>query len=53
MSEFYKFFSHKQCEYFPCHKTDDPDNFNCLFCFCPLYLKEQSVVGISDTQKKV
>ena len=39
MSEFYKFFSHKQCEYFPCHKTDDPDNFNCLFCFCPLYLK--------------
>lgn len=39
MSEFYKFFSHKKCEYFPCHKTDDPDNFNCLFCFCPLYLK--------------
>ncbi|MFR0666782.1 MAG: cysteine-rich small domain-containing protein [Faecalimonas umbilicata] len=36
---FINFFSHKQCEYFPCHKTDDPDNFNCLFCFCPLYLK--------------
>ena len=27
----------KTCEYFPCHKTNDPDNFNCLFCYCPLY----------------
>ena len=33
----YKFFSHKECEYFPCHKTNDPENFNCLFCYCPLY----------------
>jgi Zn-finger protein len=33
----YAFFSHKTCEYFPCHKTDDPENFNCLFCYCPLY----------------
>jgi Zn-finger protein len=31
------FFSHKNCEYFPCHNTDDPDSFNCLFCYCPLY----------------
>ena len=34
----YSFFSHKNCEFFPCHKTDDPDNFNCLFCYCPLYM---------------
>ncbi len=33
----YAFFSHKACELFPCHKTDDPENFNCLFCWCPLY----------------
>ncbi len=33
----YTFFSHKDCEFFPCHKTNDPDNFNCLFCYCPLY----------------
>ena len=33
----YEFFSHKECEFFPCHKTSDPDNFNCLFCYCPLY----------------
>lgn len=37
-SQNYKFFSHTACEYFPCHKTDQPENFNCLFCFCPLYL---------------
>lgn len=27
----------RQCEYFPCHKTDNPEEFNCLFCYCPLY----------------
>lgn len=30
----YKFFSHKECEYYPCHKLKE---INCLFCFCPLY----------------
>lgn len=33
----YSFFANRECEYFPCHATDDPDNFNCLFCYCPLY----------------
>ena len=33
----YSFFQHTKCEYFPCHKTDAPDDFNCLFCYCPLY----------------
>lgn len=37
MSENYKFFNHKNCEFFPCHKTSKPDEFNCLFCYCPLY----------------
>ncbi|MGL6107968.1 cysteine-rich small domain-containing protein [Romboutsia sp.] len=37
MSENYKFFNHKNCEYFPCHKTKNSDEFNCLFCYCPLY----------------
>lgn len=32
-----RFFSNRACEYFPCHKTQDPDDFNCLFCYCPLY----------------
>lgn len=30
----FKYFQHKECEYFPCHNTE---NLNCLFCFCPLY----------------
>lgn len=32
-----KFFRNTMCEYFPCHKVDDVDNFNCLFCYCPLH----------------
>ena len=34
----YAYFSNRLCEYFPCHNNADPDNFNCLFCYCPLYL---------------
>ena len=33
----YDFFQNRSCEYFPCHKGADSDNFNCLFCYCPLY----------------
>ena len=36
-SDNYKYFAHKECEYFPCHEGADPDDFNCLFCYCPLY----------------
>lgn len=34
----FKFFQNKECEYFPCHKIKEEKNFNCLFCYCPLYL---------------
>ena len=33
----YSYLSHKKCEFFPCHKGADPEDFNCLFCYCPLY----------------
>ena len=36
-TENFKFFQHRQCEFFPCHETEDKENFNCLFCYCPLY----------------
>ncbi|MBQ1820824.1 MAG: GNAT family N-acetyltransferase [Clostridia bacterium] len=36
-SRFYSFVQNRACEYFPCHKTNDPEHFNCLFCYCPLY----------------
>ena len=43
--EEHRFFCHKKCEYFPCHATNDPDNFNCLFCFCPLYVLQDRCGG--------
>ena len=33
----YSFTQHRACEFFPCHKTNHPEDFNCLFCYCPLY----------------
>lgn len=41
----YAFFNHKECEFFPCHETKDPDNFNCLFCYCPLYALGENCGG--------
>lgn len=38
MKKEYTYFSHHRCEYFPCHAGADPHNFNCLFCYCPLYV---------------
>ena len=32
-----KFFCNKEYEYFPCHKGIADEEFNCLFCYCPLY----------------
>ena len=32
----YPFTQHRTCEFFPCHKTSHPEDFNCLFCYCPL-----------------
>ena len=37
MSERYRFFSHKECEFYPCHKLKTEGDLNCLFCYCPLY----------------
>ena len=33
----YSFVQNQNCEFFPCHETAHPENFNCLFCYCPLY----------------
>ncbi|WP_303149095.1 cysteine-rich small domain-containing protein [uncultured Cloacibacillus sp.] len=38
MSKKYEYFSHSECEFYPCHAGADEDNFNCLFCYCPLYV---------------
>lgn len=33
----YAFFQNRQCENYPCHNGVPEDEFNCLFCYCPLY----------------
>ena len=45
MSENYKFVQNKKCEYFPCHKGVKEEDFNCLFCYCPLYLLKEECGG--------
>lgn len=32
----YKYFKNTSCKYFPCHKGMKTDDFNCLFCYCPM-----------------
>lgn len=39
----YKFFANKNCEYFPCH--EGIENFNCMFCYCPLYALNKDCGG--------
>ena len=46
-TEIFKFFQHRECEFFPCHKTEDEENFNCLFCYCPLYALGENCGGNS------
>ena len=45
MSENYKFVQNKNCEYFPCHRVKEEEKFNCLFCFCPLYMLKEECGG--------
>ena len=48
------FFCNTSCPYFPCHETDDPASFNCLFCYCPLYtLGERCGGNFTYTKKGV
>ncbi len=44
-TENYKFSQNKKCEYFPCHKVKSEEEFNCLFCFCPLYMLKDKCDG--------
>ena len=53
-SENYKFVQNRKCEFFPCHKTNEPHKFNCLFCFCPLYvLKDKCGGNFTYTDKGI
>lgn len=41
----YPYFANAACPYFPCHEGADPEDFNCLFCFCPLYTLGEACGG--------
>ena len=41
----YACFSHRECEYYPCHPGADAERFNCLFCYCPLYALGEACGG--------
>lgn len=34
----HSFFENKECQYYPCHQG--VEQLNCLFCYCPLYTRE-------------
>ena len=44
----------RDCPYFPCHKVEEGEDFNCFFCFCPLYpLGEECGGRYSYTDKGI
>lgn len=49
----YKFNQNLKCEYFPCHKGVDAVKFNCLFCYCPLYMLGNKCGGSFKISKGV
>ncbi len=52
----FNYFCNKDCEYFPCHKGVDAEKFNCLFCFCPLYMLGDKCGGkfvYSETKNRI
>ncbi len=39
MDNSYRFFANHDCKYYPCH--EGVEELNCLFCYCPFYLRTQ------------
>ena len=48
----YSFYQNRECEFFPCHKGADEQNFNCLFCYCPLYVLGKECGGSPQYTKQ-
>ena len=45
MENSFRFFNNRDCKYFPCHAMTDRADFNCLFCYCPLYFLGEKCGG--------
>lgn len=41
----HSFYQNRRCEYFPCHRRVPEDDFNCMFCYCPLYMLGEECGG--------
>lgn len=49
-----RFFQNRDCKYFPCHCGVSEEEFNCLFCYCPLYaLGKQCGGSYTYTEKGI
>lgn len=48
MENSYRFFNNVACGYLPCHEKVEKDQFNCLFCYCPLYLMGDECGGLFE-----
>ena len=48
-----RYFRNEACPYFPCHPTGEGGYFNCLFCYCPLYVLGESCGGKSPVYRGV
>lgn len=57
-----RYFKNDKCEYYPCHQRMESEEFNCLFCYCPMncyddclgtpeYIKAASGQVIKDCSK--
>lgn len=44
-SNSYQYFKNENCKYFPCHRVENSEDFNCLFCYCPLYALKDKCGG--------
>lgn len=53
MKNGFSYFKNTECEYFPCHKGANHDEFNCLFCYCPLYNDQNCDGNFILTEKGV
>ena len=45
MQNSYSYYCNMACQYFPYHKGLEGEDFNCLFCYCPLYALGDSCGG--------
>ena len=47
-----KYYRNQDCEFFPCHQISVETDFNCLFCYCPLYPMGESCCGVFTYNEK-